>query len=329
MKHYFQAIGAVPKIDPESGVIRGVSLIRKGNAEGHYDKKGRQEVVDETTLSQVYEYCIKAESIKVKADHGSGVLSTIGYVDNFARSADKVLGDFHIYETEPQKPRIFEIASKNPEHMGMSLEFEGKDEAKDNKCFPRCERVLAVALVSDPAANVSLFSAIPPEPEPNEKMEPENQPDEVPDKYEELSKKFDDLSNKYDELSKKFETPEPDKEDPAPATDPAAEPAKSDPEKTYEDPDAGKDDEVTKKAELAAERVFKKFAASLGINTLGKPGNSGGNPPAVKTYSQMVDDEAKNFDGDRAKAEAFVLSKVGKDESIKKAYAAHRQVKSA
>lgn len=52
MSAHFFKIGAGPTVDEEAGVIRAVSLMALGNAEGHYDKKGRQVVVDGTTASR-------------------------------------------------------------------------------------------------------------------------------------------------------------------------------------------------------------------------------------------------------------------------------------
>jgi len=320
---YFSALSA-PVVESDKGIIRAASLISMGDAKGHFDDKGRQVIVDEVTLEQIFKQCKKLGTIKVKADHGSGVFEIVGWADNFCMTAEKVLADIHLYESEPRRPRLLEIAATNPTHMGISMEFTGADKARGTVCLSRCDEVVAAAIVDDPAANSSLFSAISPETENNKNMEPENTPEETPDKYEELSKKFDALSSQMEEMAKRFATPEPDTDEvekpDVVAIDKQNEPAKN--------PDADIDDEITKKVEMAAERAFKKFAAQLGVSTLKKPGNSG-TAPKVKTYSEMIDDEAKNFDGDRVKAESLLLSKIGKDESIKKAYAAHRLVKSA
>ena len=139
------------RVDPDAGTIHEVSLISTGEAKGH------DVYVDEKTLSQIFKCCTKSKTLKVRADHGSGVLSTIGYVDNFKLMENQVIGDLHVYEAEPEKNRIFEIAEKNPRHMGLSLEFCGEDEDQDGKMMARCTELTAVALVSDPAANKSLF----------------------------------------------------------------------------------------------------------------------------------------------------------------------------
>ena len=322
--HFFK-IGSGPAVDDTEGIIRAVSLMELGNAEGHFDKKGNQVVVDETTLKQVYEYCVKNGNLKVKADHGSGVMSTVGWADNFCLTANKVLADFHIYETEPQRPRILEMARKNPDHLGMSLEFSGEDEVKGEHCLARCETVLATALVSDPAANKSLFSAIPPEPKPEKTetntMEDDTNKDEAPDKFEELSKKFDDLTEKFTALSKKFETPD--------------ETADEDPKKELDDnPDSDKDDEETKKIELAAKRgaeaAIKAFSAQLGITQLGKPGQKQATEVKEKHFEEHVAELAvKQFSGDANKARVEILTNKGKHPEAWKSYESSRLVKTA
>jgi hypothetical protein len=231
---YFSAL-STPVVESDKGIIRAASLISMGDAKGHFDDKGRQVIVDEVTLDQIFKECKKLGTIKVKADHGSGVFEIVGWADNFCMTENKVLADIHLYESEPRRPRLLEIAATNPTHMGISMEFTGTDKARGTVCLSRCNEVVAAAIVDDPAANSSLFSAIPPEPEPNETMEPETTPDETPDKYEELSKKFDDLTSKFEEMSKRFDIPDPDTDAPEKpeliATDKKDEPA--------ENPDAG------------------------------------------------------------------------------------------
>jgi hypothetical protein len=156
-RHYFAAIPGESRVDESNRVIRRVSLISEGDAKGHKDDDGRQVVVDQTCLDQIFEFCQSSETIKVKIDHGSGVFSTAGYVDNFFREASRVTANLHIYETEDEAPRIFEIARTNPRHMGISLEFIGEDEIDGRKILARCSEVMTAALVSDPAANRSLF----------------------------------------------------------------------------------------------------------------------------------------------------------------------------
>jgi len=320
MKH-FQAIPKDSLIDAENGIIRKCSLIKVGAADGHFDREGRQETVDEKTLVQVYEYCQKAESIKVKLDHGSGVLSTVGYVKNFSIENGKVVGDFHIYETVEEKNRILEVATKNPNHMGMSLEFEGKDEVSGDKAFSRCSRVLTVALVSDPAANTSLFSAIKTETTTNTKMEDETKKEEVSleDRMNELSKKFEDLATKF---AKKFEDGEKEIEIEIPATNADEEPAPINP--NIEEDDTKKIEYAAKKG---AEEAIKQFTAKFGTTVLGKAGSPSA-PQKEKHFEEHVTDIAlKEFSGDTTKARAAILTNKAKYGDAFKAYEASRLVK--
>jgi len=335
MKPHFFKIGTGPTIDEMAGTIRSVSLMELGNAEGHFDKKGRQMIVDATTLKQVYEYCVGNGNLKVKADHGSGVMATIGWADNFSLTATKVLADFHIYETEPQRPRIIEMAKKNPDHLGMSLEFGGEDEVSGDHCLARCSSVFATALVSDPAANKSLFSAIPPEPNETTKTMDKEQ-------YEELSKKFDDLKATNDaqadlikKFAKKFEDEEKKEEELDDDSDKKELDDDGDDKKELdENPDADKDDAETKKIELAAQRgaeaAIKAFSAKMGITTLPKAGPAGEKPTGEKHFEEHVADLAvKEFGGDQNKSRLAILTNKGKYPDAWKSYEASRNVKTA
>ena len=334
MKPHFFKLGTGPTIDDESGTIRQVSLMELGNAEGHFDKKGRQMIVDETTLRQVYEFCIKNGNLKVKADHGSGVMATIGWADNFALTANKVTADFHIYETEPQRPRIIEMARKNPDHLGMSLEFNGEDEVNGAHCLARCDAVFATALVSDPAANKSLFSAAIP---PNQTETTNTDMDTK--QFEELSKKFDDLKATNDaqaDLIKKFAKKFEDEEAKELEDDEEKKDLEDDEEKDEdkkeldENPDADKDDAETKKIEMAAQRgaeaAIKAFSAKMGLVPL-KAGPAKEADTKVKTYSEHVAEVAdKQFGGNRVKAEGAILTNKSAHPEAYKAWEAQRQV---
>src|ERR1700722_15665902 len=145
------------KIDEAANTLRQVSLISIGQAKGHQLESGEQIWVDGTTINQIFDCLTQMGSLKLKVDHGSGVMSTAGWVDGFEKTGDKIIGSMHVYEAEPERLRMFEIAQKNPDHLGLSLEFSGEDEILGNKAFARCDEVSAVALVSEPAANSSLF----------------------------------------------------------------------------------------------------------------------------------------------------------------------------
>jgi hypothetical protein len=273
------------KVDPEEGVIQRVSLISLGEARGH------DVFVDKTTLQQVFDQATELGSVKVKADHGSGVFATIGYVDNFSMNDKQVLGDFHIYESEPERNRIFEIASKKPDHLGMSIEFTGDDERVDGQMRARCDELITSALVSDPAANKSLFSkktvdtqktprSVPPKdmatktPATKLKTKLEDpQKEKEPTEMEAMLSRMEKLETRLSKYESEDEEDEDDeggegKKSPK-ATDPSVEPKVENPDKDKEfdeeadstalDEDEDEDeDESKKKEKLSKSKLSKK-----------------------------------------------------------------------
>lgn len=211
----------ITREDATQGTIRQVSLISLGQAKGHETEEGKQIWVDGKTLSQIFDCLTVMGRLKLKIDHGSGVMSTAGWFDGFEKTGSKILADMHVYESEPERRRMFEIAQKNPDHLGLSLEFSGDDEILGDKAFARCDEVLAGALVSEPAANASLFEkankSVDKKPHFNDKATMEKKTkldatggsdgaelDATPDR----SKMFDDFCKKYADdtaMLKKFD----------------------------------------------------------------------------------------------------------------------------
>jgi len=329
---------ATPRIDAENGIIRSVSLMEIGDAKGHFDKKGRQVIIDEVTLEQLYKECNKLGKIKLKANHGSGVFEVIGWAENFALQANKVTADVHIYEAESNRARILEIAEQNPTHMGISMEFTGEDKPRGEVCMSRCDGVLAAALVDDPAANSSLFSAKAEESNKTNnttKMENEEEKDEPT--LADVMSKFEELNTRLTAL----EAPPVEEEAEKEAEKEFAGDIKANNNKVELAGDieasgntvklADKDED--KKIELAAQRgaeiAIKAMSAKLGLTKLSKPGIPAA-PAKVKTYSEHVSEIAeKQFNGDRIKAEGHILTNFAKFPEAKKAYEASRNVKTA
>jgi len=315
-----------PRIDKDNGIIRSVSLMKMGDAKGHFDKKGRQVIIDEVTLEQLFKECKKLGKIKLKANHGSGVFEVIGWADNFALQADKVLADVHIYESESNRGRILEIADQNPEHMGISMEFTGEDKPRGTVCMSRCDGVLAAALVDDPAANSSLFSA-----KAEEETETETNITNMEDE-EQTEPTLADLMSKFEEFSTRLTALE------SPPEEEAKDEEKSELEDGSEEEEKSElssdNDEDDKKIELAAQRgaeiAIKAMSAKLGLTKLGKPGVPASAPAKIKTYSEHVAEIAeKEFSGDRIKAEGHILTNKAKHPDAYKAWEASRNVKTA
>ena len=341
-RHYFAAIPGESRVDESNRVIRRVSLISEGDAKGHKDEDGRQVVVDQTCLDQIFEFCQSSETIKVKIDHGSGVFSTAGYVDNFFREASRVTANLHIYETEDEAPRIFEIARTNPRHMGISLEFVGEDEIDGRKILARCSEVMTAALVSDPAANRSLFFSqkcekrvatilknetnlantefMPPKKltTDSEKKDMENtnsdSQEEAPSEptLKEIAEQVTALASDYAAFKKAFETENPKlvTEDENDDGTEGKEPTEGiDPDvepvaKVKTDlADGDKPDEEEKKMSRVIEATIKRLSASLGVKL-----PAAGAPVAIKSETPVnvaqksFESELKRHEGNAAEA---------------------------
>ena len=340
-RHYFAAIPGESRVDESNRVIRRVSLISEGDAKGHKDEDGRQVVVDQTCLDQIFEFCQSSETIKVKIDHGSGVFSTAGYVDNFFREASRVTANLHIYETEDEAPRIFEIARTNPRHMGISLEFIGEDEIDGRKILARCSEVMTAALVSDPAANRSLFFSqkcekrvatilkyetslantefMPPKKlaTDSEKKDMENTNSDLQEKapeptLKEIAEQMTALASDYAAFKKAFETENPKlvTEDENDAGTEGEEPTEGiDPDVEpvakvkINLADGDKPDEEEKKMSRVIEATIKRLSASLGVKL-----PAAGAPVAIKSETPVnvaqksFESELKRHEGNAAEA---------------------------
>lgn len=154
---------AESKVDRETGVISGVSVISVGEAKGH------GMFVDATTLEQVKLSAEQHEDgVKVKTDHWSGFNGIVGVIKNFSIDGDKLRGDLHLLENHEAREKVLEMAEKMPSQFGISISFSGEAETKEVEAegvtrevkFARCESLEACDLVDSPAANASgLFSA--------------------------------------------------------------------------------------------------------------------------------------------------------------------------
>lgn len=323
--------------DPALRILPGVSLMTVGEAKGHADEEGRQIFVDDETLRQIFS-CVQNNggTVKLKLDHGSGVMATEGWVSGVKIAGDKLSGDLNFYEsTDPALViKIFEIARKNPTHLGISLEFAGPDQALGNKSLARCKEVFTAALVSDPAANKSLFEkkvlATPEkycmsQPEPKKIMADEikdpsvkpdvkdSSPDDMPAWAKTMCQKFDDSMAGMTALHSRMD-----------AFDPTAKKTDDVPAKDAKDQPATEDSE--KQMSRIVENTVKEMAAKLGLR-LPAPG-ANDNPEKKteeKTFSQLVDEKTTEFQraGEKDAENKAMVFCIG---AYKKEYAAQRQV---
>ncbi len=145
---------AVDRVDADSGMIHGVSVITLGAARGH----GLS--IDSTTLEQVRDCAATYKGgVKVKVDHDGGAGDIAGFLTGFRVEGQKLLADLQLLAASPHRAYVLELASKIPDTFGLSINFSGVPEVRDGKRFARCAEIYSVDLVDEPAANPSgLFS---------------------------------------------------------------------------------------------------------------------------------------------------------------------------
>ena len=178
--YHFETTNAGGVVDTDKAVISGVSMIT-----GDVTAKGHDLEVDDTTLKQL-QACAKAKGkVPVKTNHGSGVDSVNGFLDNFSIANGKLRGDWHLLKAYPQTAQLLEMADRMPESVGLSVAFHGTPELADGrkvlaelddkggvafyytldakgakvplkkgeKKFARCSELVSTDLVASPAAN--------------------------------------------------------------------------------------------------------------------------------------------------------------------------------
>jgi hypothetical protein len=100
-------------------LIRGVSVITEGEAQGHgvfIDSKTL-----ETTLSAAKQF---PGGVKCKMDHGSGLPDIVGTFSNFRVEGAKLRADLQLLLTHPRYQSLMELARRAPTASGMSISFK-------------------------------------------------------------------------------------------------------------------------------------------------------------------------------------------------------------
>jgi hypothetical protein len=142
-------------VDPEAGIIKGVSIITCG-----VTARGHDLEVDGKTLTQLKACADSMGTVPVKWNHRSGADAVCGYLDNFRIEGAKLLGDWHLLKTHPNFDQAIELAERMPNNIGLSAAFMGQDEKLKGQSFARCQELISVDLVAQPAANPDgLFEA--------------------------------------------------------------------------------------------------------------------------------------------------------------------------
>lgn len=162
-------------VDRENKVIRNVSVLSTGEAEGHFLE------IDETTIDQVVTLGKKSSrGIKSRFGHpnmSATALGTfLGRAKNFRKTDEgaRARADLHLDETAFNTPNgdlanyVFDLAESDPDAFGMSIAWDGRreengkdglrDKDGDLLDLARVDKLWAVDAVDDPASGDGLFS---------------------------------------------------------------------------------------------------------------------------------------------------------------------------
>ena len=146
------------RVDADSGIIYGVSVITEGEAIGH------QSWVDAVTLDQVSRVASEFRGgLRVNNNHRSDLFAASGFLKNFRiekrDGLSRVLADLHVLKSDANREKLLELADAGPDTFGLSVVMSGPHEKRDGKTFLRCDELLSADLVPSPAANpTGLFS---------------------------------------------------------------------------------------------------------------------------------------------------------------------------
>lgn len=156
----FSAIATREKIDGGTGIIYGVSVITKGEAQG----KNAGTWIDATTLSEICSVAkTYTDGVKVKLsinkEHDGSLGQVCGVLRNFTISGDRVRADLHLLKSDKNYDKILEMSAIMPSEFGLSVVIPKEIEEIDGRECLRCREIYSIDLVQSPAANPSgLFS---------------------------------------------------------------------------------------------------------------------------------------------------------------------------
>lgn len=160
-------------ISEQEGFIKGITVIREGEAKGHNLFINNSFLDDVVRLGNE-----RSAGIKARFGHPnicSTALGTyLGRYKNFRKSDDKVLADLYLDASAKSSPKgnlydyVFQLAKTNPDMFGASISFkrgeskfetfqaDGKEQKKE---YATITDLYATDLVDDPAATDGLFEA--------------------------------------------------------------------------------------------------------------------------------------------------------------------------
>ena len=167
---YHQDFESISELD---GFIKGITVVREGEAKGHNLFINSQFLDDVVRLGNE-----RTAGIKARFGHPnicSTALGTyLGRYKNFRKIDDKVIADLYLDTSAKASPKgnlydyVLQLAKTNPDMFGASISFkrgestfetfqaDGKEQKKE---FATITDLYATDLVDDPAATDGLFEA--------------------------------------------------------------------------------------------------------------------------------------------------------------------------
>jgi len=155
-------------IDEKRGLLKGVTVAQAGVvAKGHYVllDKNNQPVSDiklavrklpmatDAKTLQTLMQAAKAMggSVRTREDHDDRIEARVGSVEGFKLEGDRVTADLDVLDAYKNRDLLFEVASKTPEQIGLSIDFGFDIEVINNLAFVRVKSLHAVDVVDEGA----------------------------------------------------------------------------------------------------------------------------------------------------------------------------------
>ena len=121
------------RVDAESGVIRGVRVITKGEAKGH-SFLGEPMIIDDQTIDEVVAAAASfPDGVPVKLAHGTDIEELIGSIRDIVSDGDCARGDLYLLKSHENYATIIEMAETMPSNFGISISFMNAPEAINGK----------------------------------------------------------------------------------------------------------------------------------------------------------------------------------------------------
>jgi hypothetical protein len=153
------------KVDADSGVVYGVSVISEGPALGHGMYCDTRTLHTVKSCAETYK-----GGLKVKMEHFTDAKDIVGTLRNFRVESQQLRADLFLLKRSPHFGHIVDMAEMIPDQFGLSiafsceteeLPFQLSDSQFSTRKYARCVEIYSADIVDQPAANPNgLFESI-------------------------------------------------------------------------------------------------------------------------------------------------------------------------